>query len=466
MSQEQSPTRGGRFAEGPDPELRSFTASLGFDRRMWREDLEGSRVHARMLGRQGILAESEVTAILGGLDRIADEIEAEVFPWRPEHEDLHLNVEVRLIELIGDPGRRLHTARSRNDQVALDSRLWMRRSVGEVLADLGRLRRACLDRAGVHFADPLPGLTHTQPAQPVTLGHHLLAWEAGLARDAARLRDARARFNQSPLGAGALAGTTFAIDPEWVAGELGFEGVAENSLDAVGDRDWALETLAALAILGVHCSRIAHEMVEWASPSYGFIALPDRIAMGSSMMPQKRNPEAAELARGKAGRLIGYLVALLVTVKALPLAYNSDLQEDKEALFGAVDTARAVVRALATMVESVEFRTQRMAEAAGESFSTATDLADYLVGRGLPFRDAHRLVGRLVARCEESGDSLATLPLSAYREVWPGAEESIREVASVYNSLSARDVPGGTAPRRVQKAVATARKRLEEEFQR
>jgi len=464
MSQEQSATRGGRFAEGPDPELRSFTASLGFDRRMWREDLEGSRVHARMLGRQGVLAEADLAAILGGLDRIAEEIEAGVFPWRPEHEDLHLNVEARLIELIGEPGRRLHTARSRNDQVALDSRLWLRNAVGEVLADLGRLRRACLDRAESHIADPLPGLTHTQPAQPVTLGHHLLAWEAGLARDAARLRDARARFNQSPLGAGALAGTTFAIDPEWVAGELGFAGVAENSLDAVGDRDWALETLAALAILGVHCSRIGHELVEWASPNYGFIALPDRIAMGSSMMPQKRNPEAAELARGKSGRLIGHLVALLVTAKALPLAYNSDLQEDKEALFGAVDTARAVVRALATMVESVEFRTERMAAAAGASYSTATDLADHLVRRGLPFREAHRLVGRLVARCEASGETLATLSLSEYREVWPGAEESIREVANVYNSLSARDVPGGTAPRRVQKAVATARKRLEEEF--
>lgn len=463
MSEKVNAAWGGRFEEGPDPELRSFTASLGFDRRMWREDLAGSRVHARMLGRQGIVPAGEVAAILEGLDRIAAEIEAGTFPWRAEHEDLHLNVEARLTELIGEPARRLHTARSRNDQVALDSRLWLRGATGEVLADLGRLRRVCVERAEVHAADPLPGFTHTQHAQPVTLGHHLLAWEAGLARDAARLRAARARFNRSPLGAGALAGTSFPIDPEWVAGELGFDGVTENSLDAVGDRDWALETLAALAILGVHCSRIAHELVQWASPEYAFVALPDRVATGSSMMPQKRNPEAAELARGKSGRLVGYLVALLVTVKGLPLAYNSDLQEDKEAVFGAVDTARAVVRALAILVESVGFRTERMAEAAGAAFTTATDLADHLVRRGLPFRDAHHLVGRLVARCEEAGHTLESLPLAVYREVWPDADESIREVVSVYNSVSARDVPGGTAPKRVRQAAAAARRRLEEE---
>jgi len=450
----------GRFAEPVDARMRRFTASLAFDRRLARHDITASIAHARMLAACRILSAADLRSIERGMTRIRDEIESGEFQWSDESEDVHGAIEARLIALAGDAGKRLHTARSRNDQVATDTRLWLREEIDAIQASLEALIRALLGQAERHAALPMPGFTHLQVAQPVTFGHHLLAYVEMFERDRARLADCRGRVNVLPLGSAALAGTTFPIDRAQVAKALGFEGIAGNSLDAVSDRDFAIEFAACSAVLMMHLSRLCEELVLWMNPRFGFVRLPDRFCTGSSIMPQKKNPDVPELVRGKSGRVFGHLAALLVLMKAQPLAYNKDNQEDKEALFDTVDTVKDSLSAFVSLVPGIEPQPEAMRRAALEGFSTATDLADYLVRKGLPFRDAHEIVARAVKEAEARKCDLAKLPLATLRRFSRAIDADVYGVLTLEGSLASRDHPGGTAPAQVRSAVRRARKRL------
>jgi len=450
----------GRFAEPVAELVKRYTASVSFDQALAAQDIRGSLAHARMLARQGIIAPDDLAAIERGMAQIGAEIERGEFVWRLDDEDVHLNIEKRLTQLIGDAGKRLHTGRSRNDQVATDMRLWLRDAIDDIDGRLRDFQSALLDLAEAQAETALPGFTHLQVAQPVTFGHHLLAYVEMARRDRERLADCRRRVNRLPLGAAALAGTSFPIDRESVARELDFEGVCENSLDAVSDRDFAIEFAAAAALVMIHCSRLAEELILWMSPRVGFIDIADRFCTGSSIMPQKKNPDVAELARGKSGRVIGHLVALLTLMKGQPLAYNKDNQEDKEPLFDSVATVRDTLRIFADMVGGIRVRPEAMRDALGQGHATATDLADYLVKKGLPFRDAHEAVARAVRAAEERGGALASFSLAELRAFSPLIGDDVFAVITIEGSLAARDHIGGTAPRQVRAAIARARARL------
>ena len=450
----------GRFSEPVSDLVKRYTASVLFDRRLWRQDIRASLAHARMLARQGIIAAADLADIERGMATITGEIEAGSFDWKLDDEDVHLNIEKRLTALVGDAGKRLHTGRSRNDQVATDIRLWLRDSIDDIDGLLRNLQMALLDAAEAQVDTPLPGFTHLQVAQPVTFGHHLLAYVEMLRRDRERFADCRRRVNRLPLGAAALAGTTFPIDREAVARELGFEALCENSLDAVSDRDFAIEFCAAASLVMTHISRFAEELILWMSPRLGFIDLADRFCTGSSIMPQKKNPDVPELARGKAGRVFGHLMGLLTLMKGQPLAYNKDNQEDKEPLFDTVDTLTDTVRIFAELVPGIRVKPEAMAAALRQGYATATDLADYLVKKGLPFRDAHEAVARAVRACEARGCDLPDLTLAELRSFSPLVEDDAFAVLTVTGSLAARDHPGGTAPAQVRAAIARSRARL------
>jgi argininosuccinate lyase len=450
----------GRFEEPVADFVLRYTSSIGFDRRLALADIEGSLAHAAMLAQQKIIGAEDLAAIERGLAQIRGEIERGDFAWRLDLEDVHLNIEKRLTDLVGDAGKRLHTGRSRNDQVATDLRLWLRGEIDHIVAALRALQRALVEQAAQHAGTVMPGFTHLQVAQPVTFGHHLLAYVEMLERDRERLADARRRVNRLPLGAAALAGTTFPIDRDFVAARLGFEAVAANSLDAVSDRDFAIEFVAAAALIMVHLSRLAEELVLWMSPRFGFVRLPDRFTTGSSIMPQKKNPDVPELARGKSGRVIGDLVALLTLMKGQPLAYNKDNQEDKEPVFDAVDTVLDSLRAFAAMVPGIEADAAAMRAAAAEGHATATDLADYLVRRGLPFREAHEAVARAVRAATQRGVDLADLPLDVLREFVPQAGDDVAGALTLEGSVAARNHPGGTAPTEVARQAEHWRQRL------
>jgi len=454
--------RSSRFGEPMSERMQRFNASVDFDRRLAPADIAGSLAHARMLAATGVLSATDLAAIERGLREIEGEIERGEFVWTRALEDVHLNIEHRLTALVGDAGKRLHTARSRNDQVATDTRLWLRGAVDVLTVQLHALRKALIDLAETHADTIMPGFTHLQVAQPVTFGHHLLAYEAMLARDAERLADGRRRINHLPLGSAALAGTSYPIDRQRVADELGFEALCSNSLDAVSDRDFALEFAAAAALIMVHLSRFAEEIVIWSSPRFGFVTVADRFCTGSSIMPQKRNPDVAELVRGKSARVIGHLTALFVLMKAQPLAYNKDNQEDKEPLFDTVDT---LADCLAIMTELIETGLtpvpERMRAAASEGFATATDLADYLVRKGMPFRDAHEAVARAVRHAEQKGCDLAELPLADLQRFAPLVDEDVFRVLTLEGSVASRDHPGGTAPAQVRAAARAARAALD-----
>ena len=447
----------GRFAQSADPTAERFTASLAFDQRLWPQDITGSIAWARALGRARLLTDAERDAIVKGLEAVRGELESGTFPFRPELEDIHMNIERRLQDLIGDVGGKLHTGRSRNDQIALDERLYLKEIVGRTREGLRRVQQALVDRAAETVDAPMPGYTHLQRAQPVVLGHHLLAYVFMLDRDRQRLAACAARADALPLGAAALAGTAYPIDRETLARDLGFAGVTANSLDAVSDRDYVLEFLGAAAIVGMHLSRLAADLTLWATAEFGFVEFADAFATGSSIMPQKKNPDVAELIRGKSGRLYGNLVAVLTIMKGLPLTYNSDMQEDKEPLFDSVDTLEAILGVLPPLLASLTFRTERMRAAAGEHYATATDLADYLVRKGLPFRQAHEIVGRVVRHALEAGRPLDALPLDTLRRFSPLIEADVSGALTVDASLRARAVTGGTAPEAVQRALAEAR---------
>jgi argininosuccinate lyase len=450
----------GRFAEPADRLMQRYTASVAFDQRLAEVDIRGSLAHARMLARQGILPAGDLADIERGMAQVAAEIREGRFAWSVAREDVHLNIEARLTELVGDAGKRLHTGRSRNDQVATDVRLWLRGEIDALLGLLRAVRGRLLDMAEAHAGTVMPGFTHLQVAQPVTFGHHLMAYFEMFSRDAERLADCRRRVNRLPLGAAALAGTSFPIDRESVAAELGFDGVCENSLDAVSDRDFAIEFLAAGALAMAHVSRLSEELVLWMNPRFGFVDIADRFCTGSSIMPQKKNPDVPELMRGKAGRVYGSLVALLTLVKAQPLAYNKDNQEDKEPLFDAADTLADTFTILAELLGGVTPRADRMRAALAEGFATATDLADYLVRKGLPFRDAHEAVARAVREAEAAGVDLAALPLERLRAFSPLVEADVASVLTPEGSAATRRHTGGTAPEAVRAAIARARARL------
>lgn len=455
---------GGRFAEGPSAVMREINASIPFDKRMWRQDLRGSQAHVAMLGAQGIVAAEDAATIHAGLGEVAADFEAEGVPEDLALEDIHMLAESRLAAKIGPAAGRLHTARSRNDQVATDFRLWVRDAVDQAEAALGALQDALLARAEEHADSVMPGFTHLQVAQPVTLGHHLMAYFEMFARDRGRLRDARARLNLCPLGSAALAGTGFNLDREATAKALGFDGPTRNSLDSVSDRDFAIEYLTAAAQTALHLSRLAEEFVIWASQPFGFVSLSDQWSTGSSIMPQKRNPDAAELVRGHSGRITGALVSLMITMKGLPLAYSKDMQDDKPPVFEAHDLLGLSIAAMTGMVESAAFRLDRMRAAAEAGFSTATDLADWLVREGgIPFREAHHITGRAVARAEGEGIRLDQLSITQLKEIDTRIDERVYGVLSVDASVSSRTSFGGTSPGRVREAIAAARKRRQEE---
>ena len=451
---------GGRFTEATDAFVERFTASVGFDQRLARHDLAGSRAHATMLAEQGVLSVEERDAILVGLDEIARAVEDGTFPWAVELEDVHMNIEARLTDRIGAAGKKLHTGRSRNDQVATDIRLWLRDAIDGLDAELLRLCEGLLVQAEANADTIMPGFTHLQTAQPVTLGHHFMAWFEMLLRDRSRLQDCRKRLNACPLGAAALAGTTFPINRERTASLLGFDRVVENSLDAVSDRDFAMEFTAWASITMVHLSRFSEELILWASAQFVFIDLPDRFCTGSSIMPQKKNPDVPELVRGKSGRVVGHLMALLMLMKGQPLAYNKDNQEDKEPLFDCADTLSDCLRAFADMVPALVPRRATLREAAISGFATATYLADYLVRAGLPFRDAHEVVGRAVAHAVAAECDLAELSLETLQGFSDRIEEDVYAVLTVEGSVAARDHFGATAPSQVRAAVARGRERL------
>ncbi|MBT5888397.1 MAG: argininosuccinate lyase [Halieaceae bacterium] len=464
MSDEQSKVGqelwGGRFSEPTDRFVQRFTASEAFDRALASYDIAGSRAHASMLETVGVLTAAENTAIQEGLTRVLAEIEAGAFQWSVEREDVHMNIEARLTELIGDVGKKLHTGRSRNDQVATDMRLYLRTEIDIICGQLTRLQSGIVGLAAQHTETVMPGFTHLQVAQPVTFGHHLMAWFEMLDRDHGRLLDCRQRLNQSPLGAAALAGTTFPIDREQTALALGFSGPTGNSLDSVADRDFAIEFCAAAALILNHLSRMSEELILWTSAQFGFISLPDRFCTGSSIMPQKKNPDVPELVRGKSGRTTGNLVALLTLMKAQPLAYNKDNQEDKEALFDSVNTLNDCLKAFADMVPAIEAHSAAMRNAALKGFATATDLADYLVRAGVAFRDAHEVVGKAVAHCIDEECDLADCSLETLKTFHAGIEQDVYQVLTLEGSIAARDHIGGTAPNQVRAAIALAQTKL------
>ncbi|MGO9620154.1 MAG: argininosuccinate lyase [Desulfobaccales bacterium] len=451
---------GGRFAGETGKSVEDFTSSLSFDKRLYRQDIAGSVAHARMLGRQGIIPPAEAEEIVRGLEEIAAEIEAGEFPFDPGQEDIHMAVESRLIAKLGEVGGKLHTARSRNDQVALDLRLYLAAEVETLIAALTELRRAGVRLARRHLKLILPGYTHLQRAQPILLAHHLLAYDEMWRRDLRRLTEAEARIQVSPLGAAALAGTTFPIDPQFTADQLGFPEIFRNSLDAVSDRDFILEFLSHASIIMIHLSRLSEELILWASSEFGFVALPDTYATGSSIMPQKKNPDVPELIRGKSGRVAGHLMGLLMAVKGLPLAYNRDLQEDKEPLFDTVDTVKAAVTLMTGLLTELQVQPERMAAALKGGFLTATDMADYLVTRGVPFRTAHAQVGRTVRYAESRGRELWELSLAEIQEFAPLAQEELFAWLTIEHAVSRRRSPGGTAPDRVAEALARAEAEL------
>ncbi len=450
----------GRFSEPVAELVKRYTASVSFDRRLALHDIRGSLAHARMLARQGIIGQDDLAAIERGMAAVKHEIETEEFQWSIDDEDVHLNIEKRLTALVGDAGKRLHTGRSRNDQVATDIRLWLREEIDGLDGLLRAYQAALLDLAEQHAATPMPGFTHLQVAQPVTFGHHLMAYFEMAARDRERLADCRKRVNRLPLGAAALAGTSYPIDREFVARELGFDGVCANSLDAVSDRDFAIEFTAAAALVMTHVSRFSEELILWMSPRVGFIDLADRFCTGSSIMPQKKNPDVPELARGKSGRVFGHLMGLLTLMKGQPLAYNKDNQEDKEPLFDTVDTVRDTLAIFADLVAGIRVKPDAMRAALRQGYATATDLADYLVKKGLPFRDAHEAVALAVRAAEEKGCDLAELGLDALRRFSPLIGEDALAVLTVEGSLASRAHAGGTAPEQVRAAIARARNNL------
>ncbi len=451
---------GGRFSEATDSFVQRFTASVQFDQRMARHDIAGSLAHATMLAQVGVLSDDELQAITGGLEQVAEEIENGDFQWSVELEDVHMNIEARLTQLIGDAGKKLHTGRSRNDQVATDIRLYLREAIDLIATELTRLQTGTISLAEAQADTIMPGFTHLQTAQPVSFGHHLLAWNEMLQRDHGRLLDCRARLNQSPLGAAALAGTTYPIDRQQTASALGFSKPTENSLDSVSDRDFAIEFCSFGALLLTHLSRMSEELVLWTSAQFNFITLPDRFCTGSSIMPQKKNPDVPELVRGKVGRVNGHLVSLLTLMKSQPLAYNKDNQEDKEPLFDTVDTVLDCLRAFADMIPAIEPHKDIMREAARRGFSTATDLADYLVGLGMPFRDAHKVVGNAVAHGVDTDTDLADMSLETLQRFCADIGEDVFNVLTLEGSVAARNHLGGTAPEQVRKAATRAQQEL------
>jgi argininosuccinate lyase len=455
---------GGRFASQPDAIMAEINASIDVDRRLYRQDIAASKAHAAMLAQQGIIAADDAAKIAHGLDTILSEIEGGSFTFKRELEDIHMNVESRLADLIGPAAGRLHTGRSRNDQVATDFRLYVRDAIDEIDALLRAYQRALIEKALEHAGTVMPGFTHLQTAQPVTFGHHLLAYVEMAARDRGRFADARRRLNECPLGSGALAGTSFPLDRSGTAQELGFDRPTANSLDGVSDRDFVIETLSAAAIAAMHMSRFAEEIVIWTSPLVGLIALSDKFTTGSSMMPQKRNPDAAELVRAKTGRIIGALNAMLVVMKGLPLAYQKDMQEDKEGAIDALSALALSLSAMTGMVGDMQPNVARMKKAAGQGYSTATDLADWLVqSLNMPFREAHHIVGRIVAKAEEAGQPLHRLPLDAMRAIEPRIGEEVFSVLSVDRSVASRASFGGTAPKNVRQQARKWLKSLEKE---
>jgi argininosuccinate lyase len=455
---------GGRFASTLDAVMEEINTSIDFDRHLYRQDIAASKAHVAMLAKQGIIGADDADKIAHGLDTILSEIQAGSFEFKRALEDIHMNVESRLAELIGPAAGRLHTARSRNDQVATDFRLWMRDAIDGLDAALAAYQRVLVEKALDHAGTIMPGFTHLQTAQPVTFGHHLLAYVEMAGRDRGRFADARARLNECPLGAAALAGTSFPLDREMTAGALGFERPMANSLDAVSDRDFVLEVLAAAAIAAVHLSRFAEEIVIWTSPLVGLIRLSDKFTTGSSIMPQKRNPDAAELVRAKAGRIVGALTGLLVVMKGLPLAYQKDMQEDKEGAIDAINALGLSLSAMTGMVRDLEPDKTRMKKAAAAGYSTATDLADWLVGTlRIPFREAHHITGRIVAKAAESDVALHRLPLASMREIEPRISEEVFAVLSVENSVKSRVSHGGTAPKNVRAQARNWLRRLDKE---
>ena len=450
----------GRFNEPVSELVKRYTASVDFDKRLAEFDIQGSLAHSKMLGAQGIISQDDVKQIAQGLNEILQEIRAGQFEWRLDLEDVHLNIEKRLTDKIGDAGKRLHTGRSRNDQVSTDVRLWLRAVADDVVAGIRKLQTSIVDLAETHFDTAMPGFTHLQVAQPVTFGHHLLAYFEMLQRDAARFADARKRINRLPLGAAALAGTSYPIDREMVAKELGFDGVCENSLDAVSDRDFAIEFTAAAALVMTHLSRFSEELILWSSPRFAFVDIADRFCTGSSIMPQKKNPDVPELVRGKTGRVTGHLMALLTLMKSQPLAYNKDNQEDKEPLFDTADTLLVTLEIYADMLRGIKVNKEAMRNAATEGFATATDLADYLVKKGTPFRDAHEVVALAVRHAVDKGCDLSDLSLAELQKFSPQISDDVYQVLTLEGSLASRNHIGGTAPAQVKQAISRARKSL------
>jgi argininosuccinate lyase len=462
MSKDDTRMWGGRFNQPTDEFVQAFTASVGFDRRLAHADIEGSRAHAMMLKHIGVLNSDELTAIKYGLQQIRDEIDAGKFAWSVALEDVHMNIEARLTELVGDAGKKLHTGRSRNDQIATDIRLYLREQIGACKHAIRNFQNGLLDLAEREAQTIMPGFTHLQVAQPVSFGHHMLAWFEMLDRDHGRLTDCAARMNQMPLGSAALAGTSFELDREYTAELLGFDMPSRNSIDAVSDRDFAIEFCAAAAICMVHLSRMAEELVLWSSAQFNFIQLPDRYCTGSSIMPQKKNPDVPELVRGKAGRVSGHLMNLLMLMKAQPLAYNKDNQEDKEPLFDTLDTLIDSLRAFADMVPALSVNRDSAYQAAQQGYATATDLADYLVKKNAAFRDAHEVVGKAVAFAIEQGKDLSACTLQELQKFDPRIEQDVFEVLTLEGSLNARNITGGTAPEQVLFQVNAGRERIKE----
>ena len=458
--QQKSQAWSALFSEPMSDLVQRYTASVFFDKRLWQADIEGSLAHAAMLERQGVISATDLADIRRGMEQIQQEIAAGAFDWKLELEDVHLNIEARLTQLVGDAGKRLHTGRSRNDQVATDVRLWLRGEI-DVLADLlVELQKALLALAEKNVDVVMPGFTHLQVAQPVSFGHHMLAYVEMFARDHERMLDVRRRVNRLPLGAAALAGTTYPLDREFVARELGMEGVCQNSLDAVSDRDFAIEFTAAASLVMVHVSRFSEELVLWISQNFGFIRIADRFTTGSSIMPQKKNPDVPELARGKTGRVVGHLMALITLMKGQPLAYNKDNQEDKEPLFDTVDTLKDTLRIFAEMAGGITVQPEAMERAALKGYATATDLADYLVKKGLPFRDAHETVAHAVKAAVSHACDLSELPLAVLQQFNPAIDKDVYDALSLRGSLNARNTLGGTAPAQVHAQIARHRARL------
>ncbi len=450
-----------RFQKGLDKKVEAYTASIPFDQRLYREDIAGSIAHARALAKAGIISEKEAELIIMGLSSIREEIERGEFQFKPELEDIHMNIEARLFDKIGEVAGKLHTARSRNDQIALDLRLFAKEAISETIARLKELQRALLDSAEENLDVIIPGYTHLQHAQPVLLAHHLLAYFQMLQRDVARFRDCLERSDVLPLGSGALAGVPYAIDRPFLAQELGFSRISENSIDAVSDRDFIVEYQAAAAMTMMHLSRLAEEIVLWSSSEFGFAEIDDAYATGSSIMPQKKNPDVAELARGKTGRVYGNLMGILTTLKALPLSYNRDLQEDKEGFFDTVDTLLSTLDVFAGMVRTLRVHGDRTREAAAEGYILATDIADYLVKKGVPFRQAHTIIAELVRYAMEQGKTFHQLSLDEYQRFSPLFDQDVRSI-TLESSLAARNLPGGTAPEQVDQALRTARRAIDE----